>query len=69
MKINSQENHKVKRLSFFYETPYRNLPLSLVVELLASCEYRINHLPALVSVLGPEDRGNKTSPLGMHCRV
>lgn len=36
--------------------------------LLASHEYRINHLPAsLVSVQGPEDGGNKTSPSGT-CR-
>lgn len=36
--------------------------------LLASHEYRINHLPSfLVSVQGPEDGGNKTSPSGT-CR-
>lgn len=41
-----------------------------VVELLGPHEYRINHLPAfLVSVLGPGDRGNKTSPSGMQCQV
>lgn len=38
--------------------------------LLASCEYRINHPPAsLGSMLGPKDRGNKTSPWGTHCWV
>lgn len=38
--------------------------------LLAPHEYRINHLPAfLVSVLGPEDGGNKTSPSGTRRQV
>lgn len=56
MKINSQENYKVKRLNALHEKPYRNPPLLLVVESLASHEHRINHLPAfLVSVVGPED--------------
>lgn len=70
MEINSQENHKVKRLSTLYKKPCRNPPLLPVMELLASHEYRINHLPAfLVSVLGPEDRDNKTSPSGTHRQV
>lgn len=47
------------------ESPIETLLCSLCMESLASREYRINHLPAsLVSVLGPEDRDNKTSPSG-----
>lgn len=47
--------------------PHRNPPPLLVV---ASREDRINHLPAsVVSVLGPEDGGNKTGPSGTHHRV
>lgn len=70
MKISSREDHKGKRLNVLHKKPYRNPPLLLVVELLASHEHRINHLPAfLVSVLGPEDGGNKTSPSGTRSRV
>lgn len=70
MEINSQGNRKVKRVSALYKKPYRNPSMLPVMELLASPEYRINHLPAfLVSAQGPEDRGNKTSPSGTQRRV